>query len=82
MEGGSLVHSLATSLSKNNLTQSRSICRHLSFAPLLLVRDKSLIVNRLFASTFTHLLNQTLYKVPTEAMFHERKHVYRFGLSS
>ncbi len=50
-EGGSLFHSLTTSLVKNNLAQSCCTCLHLSFTPLLLVRDVSSTENSLLAST-------------------------------
>ncbi len=50
MEGGSLFHSLTTSLVKKNLVQSRCGCLHFSFTPLLLVRDESSIKNSLIIS--------------------------------
>ncbi len=54
IEGGSLFHSLTTSLVKNNFVQSS--CLHLSFTPLLLVRGVLSIENILLAYTFVNFL--------------------------
>lgn len=52
-EGGSF-HPVAISLVKKNLVQSCYRCLHLSFRPLLLLRDELSVNNSTFASTYVN----------------------------
>ncbi len=71
---GSVFHSLTMSLVKNNLVQSRCSCLHLSFIPLLLVRDELSIENSLLASTFLNPLSILKhYEFSSETSFLERE---------
>ncbi len=83
-EGGSLFHSLTTSLVKKNLVQSRCNCLRLSFTPLILVRDESLIKNSLLASTFVNPLSILKHSMsfPRRLRFSKENKLSRASLSS
>ncbi len=69
-EGGSLFHFLKMSLVKKNFVQSRCIFLHLSFTPLLLVRDESSVKNSLLASTFINPLSILKHSVSFPQRWH------------
>ena len=83
-EGGSLFHSLTTSLAKKNLVQSSCTCLHLSFIPLLRVRDELSIENSLLASTFVNPLSILKHSIsfPRIRRFSRENRFSRASLSS
>ena len=83
-EGGSLFHSLTTSLVKKNLVQSNWTCLHLSFNPLVLVRDVLSIENILLASTFVNPLSILKHSIsfPRSLRFSRENRFSRASLSS
>ena len=84
IEGGSLLHSLTTSLVKKNLVQSSWTCLHLSFTPLFLVRDVLSIENILLASTFVNPLRILKHSIifPLSRRFLRENKFSRASLSS